>query len=628
MLPLRSLFAIALFPFAMGVHAADDAGRPGAPPWRVLILNGADVLIPFWLMIDPVLRDSIVDMAAPRRVEFVGEALDLTRFPNLETDLVQLLRKKYSEQPVDLIMTVGAPALEFAKKYQDAIWRGAPIVFMVVPAGTIPDQYGQLNVTGIYYDFDVDGTITLMSRLQPQWNHLLVVGGTSAFDLAWNAHLLPNAEHVPQNVTVEYVNDRTPDELAALLARLPKATAVLYTSMSRDVSGATHTPRDVAGVLARTSTAPVYAMFPTMLGQGIIGGSMTSIEDEGAAAARLAVRVLRAGSANGIPSEPSPPARCLLDYRALVRWEIRESAIPDDCEVRFLPREIWRDYPVQFAIGMAAILALATLVAALLVQRRQRHRADLAVQSLRTTLFHASRLAAVGELTASIAHEINQPLAAILTNADTARLIAERDPSRIADVRRLLADIRADDIRAGEVIRRIRGLVTKREIERGCVGVNDVVSEVLALLRNEATRRNITLTTSLDPAKPEVLADRVQLQQVLLNLMINAMDAMNETPAPKRIVDVSTAVLEDGLVEMTVADQGHGIAAENFPRLFSSFWSTKPEGMGLGLNIVQSIVEAHSGSIRAENNERGGAIFRVVLPPAPAAGKISEEATA
>jgi len=609
----------------MGVQAADDAGRPGAPPWRVLILNGADVLIPFWLMIDPVLRDSMVEMAAPRKVEFLGEALDLTRFPNLETDLVPLLKKKYSEQPIDLVMTVGAPALEFAKKYQDAIWRGAPIVFMVVPAGAVPDQSGPSNVTGVHYDFDVDGTIALMSRLQPQWNRLLVVGGNSAFDLAWNAHLLPHAEHVPQRVKVEYLNDRTPEELAALLARLPRTATVLYTSMSRDASGATHTPRDVAGVLARASDAPVYAMFPTMLGQGVIGGSMTSIEDEGAAAAKLAVRVLRAGSAEGIPFEASPPARCLIDYRALGRWDIRESAVPDDCQVRFLPRAIWRDYPLQFAASMAAILALTGLVVALLVQRRRRHQADLAVQSLRHTLFHASRLAAVGELTASIAHEINQPLAAILANADTARLIAERDPTRIADVRRLLADIRADDIRAGEVIRRIRGLVTKREIERGRVGINDVVSDVLALLRNEAARRNITPTASLDPAKPEVLADRVQLQQVLLNLMINAMDAMAETPTSKRLVAASTAVLDDGSVEMAVADQGHGIAPENFPRLFSSFWSTKPEGMGLGLNIVQSIVEAHGGSIRAENNEHGGATFRVVLPPAPAAADSASE---
>jgi C4-dicarboxylate-specific signal transduction histidine kinase len=270
---------------------------------------------------------------------------------------------------------------------------------------------------------------------------------------------------------------------------------------------------------------------------------------------------------------------------------------------------------------------------ALLVQRRRRHQADLAVQSLRSTLFHASRLAAVGELTASIAHEINQPLASILTNADTARLIIDRDPARTWDIRRILADIRADNLRAGAVIRRIRGLVAKREAEHRRFAINAVVDEVLAFLRNEAARRNITLAATLDPAAPDVLADRVQLQQVILNLVLNAMDAMEETPAPRRIVAVSTAILEDGSAQISVADRGHGIAAENFPRLFTSFWSTKPDGMGLGLNIVQSILEAHGGSIRAENNTSGGATFRVVLPAAPgdltqAGGSVSRGATA
>jgi len=258
-------------------------------------------------------------------------------------------------------------------------------------------------------------------------------------------------------------------------------------------------------------------------------------------------------------------------------------------------------------------------VAALLVQRRRKHQADLATQQLRNTLFHAARLAAVGELTASIAHEINQPLGAILTNADVARKIIERDPTRTADIQRILADIRADDIRAGAVIQRVRGLVAKREAEPRRVDLNEVVGEVLAFLRNEAARRNIALNASLDPTTPAVLADRVQLQQVLLNLLLNAMDAMAETLVLRRSIDVSTAVRADGSAEVAIADRGHGIAAENLPRLFDSFWSTKPEGMGLGLSVVKSILDAHGGSIRAEDNEHGGATFRVVLPAASAA---------
>jgi C4-dicarboxylate-specific signal transduction histidine kinase len=359
-----------------------------------------------------------------------------------------------------------------------------------------------------------------------------------------------------------------------------------------------------------------------MLGQGIVGGSMTSIEDAAAAAAQLALRVLRAGSAEGIALQPSPAARCLLDYRALRRWDIPHSAVPGDCEIRFLPQAIWRDYPLQVAAAAAAIVALATLVLALLVLQRRRHQAELAVQQLRNTLFHASRLAAVGEMSASIAHEINQPLGAILTNADVARRIIERDPSRTADVQRILADIRADDLRASAVIQRVRRLVAKREVELRRINVNEVVGEVLAFLRNEAARRNITLTASLDAAVPEVMADRVQLQQVLLNLLINAMDAMAETLVLRRSIVVSTATLEDGSAEVAVADRGHGIAVENLPRLFDSFWTTKPEGMGLGLSVVKSILDAHGGSIRAHSNEHGGATFRVVLPAAPATAPV------
>lgn len=625
--PLCWLLVWTFFAVCASAHAADAARSAVERPWRVLALNSSDVLIPFWLALDPLLRASIAEGAAPRRVNFLAEALDLTRFPNLESDQAALLQKKYAAQPIDLVMAVGPLALEFAIKHRDSLWRGAPIVFLVVPPGAIADASRLSNVTGVYYDFDVGGTLALITRLQPGLSRLIVAGGSSAFDLEVNTRLGRQVEHVPQQLAVEVVNDRTADELAALLAQLPASSAVLYTSMMRDTSGALHTPRDVAGMLASASAAPVYALFPTMLGQGVVGGSMTSIEDEAKAAAGLALRALRAGSAEGISLQASPRARCLLDFRALQRWDIPDSTIPDDCEIRFLPQAIWRDYPVQVAVAAAAVAALAALVVTLLVQRRRRHQADLAVQQLRNTLFHASRLAAVGEMSASIAHEINQPLGAILTNADVARRIIERDPSRTADIQRILADIRADDLRASAVIQRVRKLVTKREVEFRRVDLNEIVAEVLAFLRNEAARRNITLTASLGDAVPDVLADRVQLQQIFLNLSINAMDAMAETLVLRRSIVVSTTMLEDGSAEVAVADRGHGIAVENFPRLFDSFWSTKPEGMGLGLAVVKTILDAHGGSIRADNNEHGGATFRVVLPAAPATAPAAVGAT-
>jgi signal transduction histidine kinase len=616
---LQAFVVLMFFITSAAARAADAMPAARDAPWRVVVLNGGDALIPFWLAIDPALREAIAQRAAPRRVEFFAESLDLARFPELAPDHAALLQQKYAMQPADLVMTVGTPALEFALRHRDRIWRSAPIVFLVVAPGEIADPSRLANVTGVYYALDVEGTLALMTRQQPQLSRLVVAGGGSAFDLALKRYVLARTGRLPHGVAVDDVNDRTPDELAAVLARQPPGTAVLYTSMMRGPAGAAHTPRDVAGVLAVTSSAPVYAIFPTMLGQGVVGGSMTLIEDEAGAAADLALRVLRAGSAEGIVPLPSPPSRCLLDFRALRRWDMGERAVPDGCEVRFVPPAIWRDYPLQAGGGLAAVTAFAALSAALLVQRRRRHQADLALQQLRATLFHASRLAAVGEMSASIAHEINQPLGAILTNADVARRIIERDPTRTADVKRILEDIRADDLRASAVIQRVRGLVTKREVEPRRVDLNELVTVVLALLRTEAARRDIALGSALDAAVPPVLADRVQLQQVLLNLTINAMDAMAETPALQRSISVSTSARQDGAVELAVADRGHGIAPENLPRLFESFWSTKPEGMGLGLAVVKSIVDAHGGSIQAQTNEHGGATFRVVLRAAPPA---------
>jgi PAS domain S-box-containing protein len=242
-----------------------------------------------------------------------------------------------------------------------------------------------------------------------------------------------------------------------------------------------------------------------------------------------------------------------------------------------------------------------------------RKRAEAAHQRLA----QASRLAAMGELTASIAHEINQPLGAILFNADAAELLLRADPGRVDEVRKILADIRKDDLRASEVVRRIRELLRTRALEREPLDLNEVASGVLDLLRADAARRGVALEVDLAPGLPAVPGDRVYLQQVLLNLFLNAMEAMAETPAPHRRLSVRTARNASG-VEVSVTDAGPGVPPERLPRLFESFFTTKKDGMGLGLSIARSIVEAHGGRIWAETRAEG-ATFRFTVPAEPAA---------
>jgi two-component system sensor kinase FixL len=266
------------------------------------------------------------------------------------------------------------------------------------------------------------------------------------------------------------------------------------------------------------------------------------------------------------------------------------------------------EFPVE--VGLTPIRSGAGLfVLCAIVDITTRKQAEEA----RRELAHASRLALVGELTASIAHEINQPLGAILSNADAGEMLLESSPPALDQVREILGDIRKDDLRASEVIRRLRTLLSKGEVERKPVNLNEVLSDVMLLVRAESRRRGITMDSRPENDLPLVRGDKVHLQQVMLNLVFNGMEAMAEAPGEKRVT-VRTGVNENGSAEIAISDTGSGILPYQLPRVFDPFFSTKKDGMGLGLSIARSLVEAHGGRIWVENNPDGGATFRFTLP--------------
>jgi len=232
-------------------------------------------------------------------------------------------------------------------------------------------------------------------------------------------------------------------------------------------------------------------------------------------------------------------------------------------------------------------------------------------------LAHAARLVAVGELTAVIAHEIMQPLAAILSDAQAGARLVKSAPPPLDEVEQIFVDIRRNDQRAEQAITRIRALARKRSIQLQPLDLNETVSEVLQLAGAEAVRRQARIISHLDEALPCVAGDRVHLQQVVLNLIVNAMDAMSETDPAARQVTIATGVRERRgrrEVLVRVIDRGHGIPADQLARIFESFFTTKPDGIGLGLAVSRSIIQAHGGRIWAANGPQGGAIFQFALP--------------
>jgi C4-dicarboxylate-specific signal transduction histidine kinase len=228
-------------------------------------------------------------------------------------------------------------------------------------------------------------------------------------------------------------------------------------------------------------------------------------------------------------------------------------------------------------------------------------------------LAHVNRFSTAGELTTSIAHEINQPLGSILTNAETAQAILKSPSPDIAELNEIVVDILRDDRRASEVIRRLRSLLTKAPFELKSLDLNDVARETVEFLSPLAVARKVELTSLITQNALPILGDRIQIQQVILNLVVNGFDAMKDTPTENRIISIRTSRVEN-FAQLSVSDRGPGIPEDKLKEIFEPFFTSKAGGMGMGLSIARTIIEAHHGLISAKNRDHGGATFRIRLP--------------
>ena len=244
----------------------------------------------------------------------------------------------------------------------------------------------------------------------------------------------------------------------------------------------------------------------------------------------------------------------------------------------------------------------------------KRKEAEQETQNLRQEIAHVDRVSTLGQLASALAHEINQPLGAILRNAEAAERFMQTESPDLEEVRAILADIRKDDQRAGGIIERMRRLLKRHNLDKRTIPVGELVGEVVALVRADAAERHVKLEVAVADDLPPVLGDRVHLQQVLLNLIVNGLDALDEANREDRRVSITALRCGPQTVEIAVCDSGCGIPVDKLTHIFDSFFTTKPNGMGMGLPISRTIIEAHGGRLWAENKNEGGASFRFTLP--------------
>lgn len=603
------------------VPAAATPAAGEAPPKRVLVLESFGRDFSPYNEVSSSFRTELA-RRWPGRIEFLELSLESVSFETTDAaPAVAYLRALEAERRPDIVVTNAGPAAAFWLKNRNELAPGSPTLLAAIDdryLASLSPPRGEVATT-IRVDFR--GLLREFLELRPATTEVLVVFGASPLERYWSEFVEREWAPLERRVRLTFTNDLPFDEVVSLASALPPRSAVFFGLMLRDARGIPHEQRAALARLHATATAPIFGWYDSQIGRGAVGGRLIPVAELGGVAARAAERILLGQDARAVPSDLRTESRPVYDGRELRRWGIDEKRLPPGSEVRYRPPTFLEEYRWHLFVALAVIVAQGIGIAALLEGKRRQRRAEQEMAQLRRELAHAGRVSVMGQLASSLAHELAQPLGAILRNAEAAELFLRGENPDLEEIRAILADIRNDDHRAGDVISRMRGLLKRRELDLAPLDAGRVVEDVVELVRPDAVARGVVLELGLARDLPAVLADQVHLQQVLLNLLVNAMDAVEAAPRDQRRLTVTTRPPAPGRVEIAVADTGPGIPPDVLPRLFEPFFTTKPSGMGMGLPICRTLVEAHGGTIEAENRSVGGATFRVTLPARHAASR-------
>lgn len=522
------------------------------------------------------------------------------------------LARKYADHHYDIVFVADAEVVPDIAPLRDRLWPEATLITSVNDEAQRNALRHIPGLTGIVLRDVTAQTVQLAFRLQPGTQRVAMIGNAMPDDPlrpSWRATL----SALRANDQLIDLSGLSLEALRARLPALPPHTVVYFASPGAN-AGRVMTPRDLVTDLAQRANAPILVDAATMLGTGVLGGALNSPEALALDVARQVERLLAGERADAIGFEQQPLPKLQFDWQALKRWRVPLDLLPPGSEVIGRPPGLWEAYRSQVLAGVLLVLLQSGLIAALLLERRRRRVAEGQAREHLAHLARLNRGAALGALSAALVHEINQPLGAILANVETAELLLERPETVSPDeLRELMAAIREDDQRAAAVFTRLRAWIANTPGPRTPTALNPLISDVTRMLDTELRRRDTELQLDLAPQLPEVLADGVQIQQVVLNLMLNALDALREVSGRTRRIVVTTALSESGMVVISVADNGPGLKGTPPEQLFEPFFSTKAEGLGVGLAISRSILEQHHGRIVVEEMVEG-VRFRCLLP--------------
>jgi signal transduction histidine kinase/ABC-type uncharacterized transport system substrate-binding protein len=584
-----------------------------AEPKRVMLLYSFGRDFKPWSEFARSIRTEL-DQQSPWPLDFTEHSLLTARSSDESPDapFVEYLRALNSTRPLDLIVTLGAPAVAFVQQYRQQLFANTPMIYTAVEQRRVRFSVLTPNDAVVAVRSDFVAFIENILRVLPETKTIAVVNGNSPLERYWLEEMRKELKPFTSRISFIWYNDLSFEEMLKNASSLPPHSAIFWQQLIVDAAGAVHEGDTALVTLRALANAPIFSNQEAFFGHGIVGGPVRSVSELGRRTASVAVRILGGEKAGDIKTAASGYAAPKFDWRELQRWGISESRLPPGSEIHFRLPTIWERYRAQILAICGVLLVQTALIGWLIYEHRRRHVAEVMARHSMAELTHMNRVATAGELSASIAHEINQPLTGMVLRASAARRWLAADRPDIDKARDALDQIEAAGHRASDIITSVKSMFRKDTQDKSWVDINEVIWTVLGLVYIDLRKHQIDLESGLDDQLPPVLGNQVQLQQVILNLIMNAIDSMRSVQP--RALSIKSKLNGHDSVQVSIEDTGVGIDPANLSQIFKPLFTTKDHGMGMGLSICHSIIDGHEGRIWATAGNKGGTIFHFELP--------------
>jgi signal transduction histidine kinase len=590
-----------------------EHGTAFAEPRRVLLLHSFGAHFEPWSAVAERFREEFTRRLPA--VDLYEASLEMARLaqPTEEAPLVDYIRALFAGRDLDLVVAVGAPAARFFQKYRPQFFPSTPLLITAADQMTFSERALTSNDATVPSTLDLPKLVQNILQVLPDTNNIVFVIGASPLERFWVEGMRQAFQPFVGRVTFEWFNDLSQEEMVKRAATRPPRSALFYASVRVDAAGIPNENDRLLTRLREATNAPMFSYLDSNFGQSIVGGPVLSTQELGQRAAEVAIRILNGERPDSIKTLPVGLGVPVYDWRELQRWNISEARLPLGSVVQFRDPSVWERYRWQLMAFLMALLVQSAMITWLLIALHGRRKAEFESRQRSLEVMHLNRTAEIGALSASFAHEVSQPLLSVELNAERAEQLLRADPPEVGSAREMVTDIRQANSLAMDVIRNLRNLLKRVSHIQEC-DINGVIADAVQLLSPEANRRNIDLCVNGTEQALLIRADPVHLQQVILNLATNAMDAMTDSAPGARKIKIQTSLSGESIVEVSVSDSGPGIPEHKLNEIFGTFYTTKEQGTGLGLSVVRTIIETYDGKIWAENQTGNGAIFRFTLP--------------